>query len=64
MAAAGAEAMRLLGELERKLIGKMAYGKTAGGRPLGGELVDELAAEAEEGYDVEETLRRRNEAIE
>ncbi len=55
MAAAGAEAMRLLGELERRLIGKRAYGKTVSGRPIGEELVDELAAEAEEGYEVEET---------
>lgn len=62
MAAAGAEAMRLLGELERRLFGKRAYGKTVSGQPVGEELVDELAAEAEEGYDVEETLRRRGEA--
>jgi hypothetical protein len=62
MAAAGAEAMRLLGELERKLIGKRIYGKTVSGQPIGKELVDELAAEAEEGYDVEEMLRRRGEA--
>jgi predicted RNase H-like HicB family nuclease len=55
MAAAGAEAMRLLGEAERGLFGKTAHGKTAGGRPIDEELVDKLAAEAEEGYDVEET---------
>jgi hypothetical protein len=58
MAAAGAEAMRLLGELERKLIGKRIYGKTKGGTPIDEELVEKLAAEAEEGYDVEETQRR------
>jgi hypothetical protein len=62
MAAAGAEAMRLLGEAERRLFGKRAHGKTAGGRPIDEEMIDELAAEAEEGYDVEETLRRRGEA--
>ena len=62
MAAAGAEAMRLLGEAERRLVGKRAHGKTAGGRVIDEELVDELAAEAEEGYDVEETLQRRDEA--
>lgn len=59
MAAAGAEAMRLLGELERRLIGKRAYGKTVSGQPIGEELVDKLAAEAQEGCNVEETLRRR-----
>jgi len=62
MAAAGAEAMRLLGEAERRLFGKRAHGRTAGGRPIDEEMIDELAAEAEEGYDVEETLRRRGEA--
>jgi hypothetical protein len=38
---------------------KKTYGKTAGGRPITGDLVEKLAAEAEAGYDVEETLRRR-----
>ncbi len=35
------------------------YGKTASGRPITDELVDELAGEAERGHDVEQTLRRR-----
>jgi hypothetical protein len=36
-----------------------AHGKTAGGTPITDELVDKLAAKAEVGYDVEQTLRRR-----
>lgn len=64
IAAAGAEAMRRLGEAERQLFEKRAHGKTAGGRAVDEKMIDELAAEAEEGYDVEETLRRRGEAIE
>ena len=64
MAAAGAEAMRLLGEAERRLFGKRTHGRTKGGAPISEELVEKLAAEAEEGYDVEETLRRRGEAAE
>jgi hypothetical protein len=35
------------------------YGTTAGGVPITEELVEKLAAEAEAGYDVDETLRRR-----
>ena len=38
---------------------KKAYGKTASGKPITDELIDELAAKAEAGYDVEQTLRRR-----
>jgi hypothetical protein len=38
---------------------KKTYGKTKGGVPIDEELVAKLAAEAEAGYDVEETLRRR-----
>lgn len=38
---------------------KKTYGKTKGGVPIDDELVDKLATEAEAGYDVEETLRRR-----
>jgi hypothetical protein len=36
-----------------------AHGKTASGVPVTDELIDELAAKAEAGYDVEETIRRR-----
>ena len=36
-----------------------AHGNTASGKPITDELIDELAAKAEPGYDVEETLRRR-----
>ncbi|HXV05686.1 MAG TPA: CopG family transcriptional regulator [Solirubrobacterales bacterium] len=35
------------------------YGKTASGVPITDELIEKLAKEAEEGYDVEEILRRR-----
>lgn len=35
------------------------YGKTASGETIADELVEELSAEAEAGYDVEEMLRRR-----
>lgn len=38
---------------------KKTYGKTKSGAPIGEELVEKLAGEAEAGYDVEETLRRR-----
>lgn len=38
---------------------KKTYGKTVSGVPLTDELIDELAAKAERGFDVEETLRRR-----
>jgi hypothetical protein len=38
---------------------RKAYGKTKSGVPITEELVDRLAAEAEAGYDVEGTLRRR-----
>jgi hypothetical protein len=33
--------------------------RTAGGAPITDDLVGQLAAKAEAGYDVEETLRRR-----
>ena len=36
-----------------------SYGKTKRGVPITDELVEKLAAEAEEGYDVEKTLKRR-----
>ncbi len=35
------------------------YGRTRSGKPITDELVEELAARAEEGFDVEEILRRR-----
>ena len=38
---------------------KKTHGKTASGKPITDELVAEMAAEAEAGYDVEEILRRR-----
>lgn len=38
---------------------KKTYGKTASGRPIPDDLVTELAAKAEAGYDVDEMLRRR-----
>jgi hypothetical protein len=38
---------------------KQSYGKTKSGTPISEELVEKLAGEAEAGYDVEETLRRR-----
>ena len=41
------------------MAGKKTYGKTAGGIPITDELVERLAAKAEAGFDVEETLRRR-----
>jgi hypothetical protein len=38
---------------------KKTYGRTASGKPITDELVDQLADKAEAGYDIEETLRRR-----
>lgn len=38
---------------------KKPGGKTASGKEITDELVDELAGKAEAGYDVEELLRRR-----
>ena len=40
-------------------MAKKTYGKTKSGRPITEEVVAELAEAAEEGYDVEEMLRRR-----
>ncbi|HEY3827675.1 MAG TPA: CopG family transcriptional regulator [Solirubrobacteraceae bacterium] len=40
-------------------MAKKTYGRTASGLPITDELVDELSAKAEAGYDVEEMLRRR-----
>jgi len=38
---------------------KKTYGKTASGVPITDELIEKLAKEAEEGFDVDEILRRR-----
>jgi hypothetical protein len=40
-------------------MAKKTQGSTASGVPITDELIDKLAAKAEAGYDVEETLRRR-----
>jgi hypothetical protein len=40
-------------------MGKRSYGKTASGKEITEDLVEELVGKAEAGYDVEETLRRR-----
>ncbi len=36
-----------------------AHGKTASGKPITDELVEQLVDKAESGYDVDATLRRR-----
>jgi hypothetical protein len=38
---------------------RRSYGRTASGKAISDELVERLADEAEAGYDVDETLRRR-----
>lgn len=35
------------------------YGKTKSGKPITDELIEELVKEAEEGFDVDELIRRR-----
>jgi hypothetical protein len=40
-------------------MSKSKVTRTASGKPVTDELVSQLAAKAEAGYDVEETLRRR-----
>lgn len=40
-------------------MAKKAQGRTAGGKAITDELVEDLAAKAEAGYDVDETIRRR-----
>ncbi len=40
-------------------MAEKTYGRTASGAPITDDLVDKLAAEAEAGYDVQQTLRRR-----
>lgn len=43
----------------RGTMAEKDYGKTKSGKKIDDELVGKLAAEAEAGYEVEETLRRR-----
>jgi hypothetical protein len=40
-------------------MAKKTHGKTASGKPITNELVEQLAEKAESGYDVDDTLRRR-----
>jgi hypothetical protein len=40
-------------------VAKKTHGKIAGGVPITDDLVDKLAKDAEAGYDVDATLRRR-----
>jgi hypothetical protein len=40
-------------------MAKKSHGNTASGAPITDELIDKLAAKAEAGYDVVETIRRR-----
>ena len=44
---------------EMTMAPKRKYGKTASGVPITDELIEELSAKAERGFDVTETLRRR-----
>jgi hypothetical protein len=39
-------------------MAKKTHGKTASGKPITDELVEQLADKAESGYDVEDTRRR------
>lgn len=41
------------------MASKKTYGTTRSGRTIDDDLVDELAARAERGYDVDDILRRR-----
>ena len=38
---------------------KRTYGHTKSGRPVDDELIEQLASEAEAGYEVDEIIRRR-----
>lgn len=40
-------------------MARKTHGRTESGKPITDELVEQLAGEAEAGYDVDETLRRR-----
>jgi hypothetical protein len=41
------------------MASKKTYGKTVSGAPITDELIEKLSKEAEEGFDVDEILRRR-----
>ena len=41
------------------MVKKKTYGKTVSGVPITDDLIEELAAKAEAGFDVDEILRRR-----
>jgi Ribbon-helix-helix protein, copG family len=41
------------------MVTKKDYGRTRSGEPITDELIEQLAAEAEAGFDVDEILRRR-----
>ena len=41
------------------MTSKKRHGRTASGKPITDELVEELADKAAAGYDVDETIRRR-----
>jgi hypothetical protein len=41
-------------------MGKKTYGTTPSGVPITDELIGKLSKEAEDGYDVEEILKRRD----
>jgi hypothetical protein len=41
------------------MASKKTHGRSASGKPITDELVEELADKAEAGYDVDETIRRR-----
>jgi CRISPR-associated endonuclease/helicase Cas3 len=40
-------------------MARKTHGKTASGKTITDDLIDELARKAEAGYDVDETLKRR-----
>jgi predicted transcriptional regulator len=42
-----------------RMAPKKTYGKTVSGVPITDELIEKLSKEAEEGFDVDEILRRR-----
>ena len=58
-------AMRMRAQVPATATGRLtmakrkSYGRTASGKPITDELVEQLADKAEAGYDVDETLRRR-----
>jgi hypothetical protein len=42
-----------------RMRGDEQYGRTASGQPIAEDLIDELVAKVEAGYDVGELMRRR-----